>query len=537
MRLIIKDFLSQLKEKDELDFLLCDVLFQMGYTTENKPRTGVRQYGVDIRAHKEEEILLCVIKQGNLNRSNWNDGQNAVRQSLDEIHDCYLTQIVGQDRNKRLHIVVASNGMIDEAVRPNWEGYRNQNTNWDGISVILDFWNIDKITELVQKNLCNEYLFDSKIQTLLRRSLYFIDEGNYINKYYEQVIDTLFAEINKSDSIKIIKKKISTVHLACQMIAHFAAEKKLYKYSVSVSEYLIIRYWKYIVENDVFEKPMYIERLVLFIADYDKWSYKYYESIKYYCEVENRIPLYNIVEQRVVLYEVLGYLVTYAYYLSYERKTSKTTQQKFNEVLDCIIKLINSYPQWKYPPYDMNVNIISMLYRLLDRAGRTKEVLILLERQVYTLVFYYTLFKKYPSPVDSFEDAINIDMGFQSADYDCSAFWGNIMQWLVVLEQDEMYNNIQSFLSSSLANVTKCTWFLRASDELKLYDRYAMNSTGDCFSIDPVGSFDELKETVKFVMEQYSNEKFSFDEYCFESLEFIICRYYGYLARVKREEV
>jgi len=535
--LIIKDFLSQLKEKDELDFLLCDVLFQMGYTTENKPKTGVRQYGVDIRAHKGEEILLCVIKQGNLNRSNWNDGQNAVRQSLDEIHDCYLNQIVGQDRNKKLHIVVASNGMIDEAVRPNWEGYRNQNTNWDGISVILDFWNIDKITELVQRNLCNEYLFDSNIQTLLRRSLYFIDVGNYINKYYEQVIDTLLAEINESDSTKIIKKKLSTVHLACQMIARFASEKKLYKYSISVSEYLIIRYWKYIVENNFFEKSMYVERLVLFLADYDKWSYEYYESIKYCCEIENRIPLYNIVEQRVVLYEVLGYLVTYAYYLSYERTISEKSKNKFQEVLNCIIELLYNYPQWQYPPYDININIISMLYRLLERSGRTKELFALLEQQVFTLVNYYTLFQKYPSPVDTFDDAINIEMELPSADYDCSAFWGNIIQWLVVLEQNKIYSNIQSFLSSSLANVTKCTWFLRASDELKLYDRYAMNTAGDGFAIDPVTSFDELKETVKFVMEQYSNERFSFDEYCFESLEFIICRYYGYLARVKREKV
>ena len=36
-------------------------------------------------------------------------------------------------------------------------------------------------------------------------------------------------------------------------------------------------------------------------------------------------------------------------------------------------------------------------------------------------------------------------------------------------------------------------------------------------------------------MEQYEKEKFSFEEYSFEALEFIICRYYGYLVRVKRE--
>ena len=63
MRLVIKDYLLQLKEKDELDLLLCDLLFQMGYITDNKPETGNRQYGVDIRAYNDNEILLMLRKE------------------------------------------------------------------------------------------------------------------------------------------------------------------------------------------------------------------------------------------------------------------------------------------------------------------------------------------------------------------------------------------------------------------------------------------------------------------------------------------
>lgn len=129
MRLIIKDYLLQLKEKDELDLLICDILLQMGYVTDNQPKTGNRQFGVDIRAHNDEEILLLVIKQGDLTRKVWDADQNAVRQSLDEIQDSYLNYINGADRNKKLHIIVATNGMIDEATRPNWEGYKAHNTN------------------------------------------------------------------------------------------------------------------------------------------------------------------------------------------------------------------------------------------------------------------------------------------------------------------------------------------------------------------------------------------------------------------------
>ena len=56
MRLIIKEYISQLKEKDELDLLLLELLVQNGYVADNIPRTGNRQYGVDIQLHNEDEI-------------------------------------------------------------------------------------------------------------------------------------------------------------------------------------------------------------------------------------------------------------------------------------------------------------------------------------------------------------------------------------------------------------------------------------------------------------------------------------------------
>ena len=102
MRLVLKDYLLQLREKDELDSLICDLLLQMGYITDSKPETGNRQYGVDIRAHNTKEILLCVVKQGNLKRSNWDVGENAVRQSLNDIQDAYMNLIGEKERKKKL---------------------------------------------------------------------------------------------------------------------------------------------------------------------------------------------------------------------------------------------------------------------------------------------------------------------------------------------------------------------------------------------------------------------------------------------------
>ena len=120
MRLILKDYLLQLREKDELDLLICDLLLQMGYITDTRPKTGNRQYGVDIRAHNAKEIFLCVVEQGNIDRSIWDSGPNSVRQSLNEILDVYIEFIRKDLQGKTIHIVVTSNGVIEEATRINW---------------------------------------------------------------------------------------------------------------------------------------------------------------------------------------------------------------------------------------------------------------------------------------------------------------------------------------------------------------------------------------------------------------------------------
>ena len=535
MRLVIKDYLIQLKEKDELDLLLCDLLLQMGYITDNRPETGNRQYGVDIRAHNEKEILLCVVKQGNLNRRNWDSDPNAVRQSLNEIHDFYVELINGKERNKELHIVVATNGVMDEAVRPNWEGYKSHNTNWDGMNVHIEFWNIDKLVDEVRTYLFGEHIFGEKLQGLLRKALYFVGESDYHNEYFEGIIDWYLSQLDEKDNSKQSKKMLAGLYLASQMIAQYAAEANVYKNSIMVSEYLIIRYWKYMLEHNALGKIQYIEWLHKFLAAYKKWNQKYYKAVQYCCEGEDRLPAYNPIEQRVLLYEVLGFLTSYAYYLSYLGEYEDKAKEMCNQVLGSIINLINNHSQFPYAPYDQHVGVISMLYRLLDRLGRIEDINTLIQYQCTHLAHFYLMYKKYPTAVDSFEDAVNIHMGFPAEDYITSAFWGTMLQWMGLLGQEKLYQRLYPFLSEDLAEVTKCLWFLRAKEETMFYDAHFMNLAGEGVALDMEPEFEKMKEQITFIMKQYEGERFSFEEYSFEALEFIVCRYFNGLVRVKRE--
>lgn len=533
MRLIIKDYLLQLKEKDELDLLLCDLLLQMGYVTDNRPETGNRQYGVDIRAHNEDTVLLCAVKQGDLNRKNWDSDPNSVRQSLNEIHDCYMGFLTDQDREKNLRVIVATNGMMDESVSPNWDGYVKQNTIWQGITVKIEFWNIDIITDFVQKYLFDEHIFGSETQSLLRRALYYIGDGDYPAKYYEQIVNGFLQKLDPNDSAKERKKKLSAVFLATQMIAQYAAESRTYKICIMVSEYLIIRYWYYLLTHRLFEKTSYIDWLLKFLGVYEKWNNSYYNEVKFVCEGKDRIPDYNSVEQRVTIYNILGHLSCYAYYLSF--KTDTASQELCNEIQQHIVLLINNYPQSYYPPYDVNINIVSMILRLMDRLGKRDELGVLIHNYCHRLRLYFQWFGKYPSPQDSFEDAVDIYMGTSTEEYESSVFWGIMLEWISLTGNGEVYTELQPFLVDSLENVTKCTWFLRADEEQYLYDYYAMNTAGDGVAFELYKNYEEFKSNTDFIMNQYSDEQFSFNEHSFSALELILARYFCHLIRVKAE--
>jgi len=71
MKLIIKQYLASLNERNELDALLPDLLSQMGLNVFSRPGIGTKQHGVDVAAvgslnGDPEKVYLFSIKAGDL---------------------------------------------------------------------------------------------------------------------------------------------------------------------------------------------------------------------------------------------------------------------------------------------------------------------------------------------------------------------------------------------------------------------------------------------------------------------------------------
>lgn len=535
MRLIIKDYLLELKEKDELDLILCDVLLQMGYTMNSRPKTGNRQYGVDIRADRDDEIILLVVKQKDITRAVWDSGPTSVRQSLEEIKDCYMNIILSSDDlKKRIRVIVATNGNMDEAVQPNWSGYKKGSSVWKNIQIELDFWGIDRITSLIHEYLFDEHIFGVEMQKQLRRALYFINGDDYQRIFYEAIIDNSLAKISPTMSPREHRKSISSLFLATQMIAQYASEAKRYRIAIEVTEYLILKYWQKIYLSNEFEKDCWLSPLYKFLISYEKWNNLYYCAIRPCCEEKRHLPPLNAVQQRVTIYEILSYLVSYGYYLSFNRPLN-SNGEKCSMVVNSIVQLINNYPQVLYPPYDRDIGTITMLFRLLDRVERHDDISKLLLLYCDKVQSFHKYCKKFPVPTDSFEDAIQMDFELSTIEYSYSSFWGFLLEWIIRMDSQKAYSKIQSYLNNELKSISLCTWHMRSSEERDLYNALAMNKSGEGIVYHAKESYEEIKKEVEVIFSQFDEEQFSFEKYSFPALEFIVSRYYSYTPRVIRE--
>ena len=123
MKRLIREYIALLKEREELDAILPNLLRQMNFEVLSEPRRGTAQHGVDIPAvgslnAAQESVYLFSIKPGNLTHASWNGpSTQSLRQSLDKIIDVYIpTKLPVRYRELPIIICICIGGVINEEV-------------------------------------------------------------------------------------------------------------------------------------------------------------------------------------------------------------------------------------------------------------------------------------------------------------------------------------------------------------------------------------------------------------------------------------
>lgn len=246
MKLVIREYLASLKERDELDAVLPDLLTELGFTVYSRPGRGTRQYGVDVAAvgigrDNVRRVHLFSVKSGNLDRSDWNTASpQSLRPSLDEILDHYVTsRIPPEYASLPIAICLTFGGAIDEQVRAEVTGYMARNTTE---KISFEEWNGDRLAQAILDGILREGLLSAPLRTHLRKSVAMVEEPDIALEHFQRLLRALADKAATAATHRLSQARLINICLWIMFV--WAREADNVEAPYRASERALLEIWQ-----------------------------------------------------------------------------------------------------------------------------------------------------------------------------------------------------------------------------------------------------------------------------------------------------
>jgi hypothetical protein len=551
LALVIAEYLRTLKERNELDRLLPDLLIEMGYVPIARPQTGNRQFGVDIAARGispdtgQAELLLLVIKQKDIGRSEWEGGDQAIRPSLNEIFDVYLsTHIEAEDNGKPIRIAVVTNGDLKQTILANWSGYVNNHKE----RALIEFWGLDTLSALIECHLLDEHIFHDEDRRDLRRALALAGDVEYDQRdLHRLMLRTLglTPEGVPDDSTKSKKnllKALRVVNFAAHVFASWALADGDGRQGVRAMERALLWSWHRVRAFDGWDldKDM-TQALGSVWHGYQAVGRQYFEKIQAHCYFEDGLLGFasDSAELSLVAFEQIGILATIGlpYVLSVvSDDEARAAQHKSADVVaEALASLISKNGICNSPCFDRHSQDIVLGMLLLVLTGRIDKAKQWLTKLVRNIDYAFKAKRYVPIGSDSIDDLADIG-GWHSgntADKLMQTSWmmAVLAGWCVCLGSDDAYCALRRGLMQEYPDTCAQLWHPDDQIHQHLYFHAAHFSSGA--SEAPIHLPEEMPHwlaSMRVIVESDQGKECLRTMGCrvgLPAIDLIACRHYG----------
>lgn len=306
--IIVREYLSSLKEDSELDYLFPILLNLMGFRIIQtaKESKGQSQYGKDIIAIGNDEkgikhkwyFELKGYSDKDISITNFSKSDGIKESILEAKYSLFFDSSIPKFNDLPLKIVIVHNGILKTNFRNTFEGFITKEFK-EGE---FERWDINHLTDVFSQYLFNEYLLsDDKSNRLLKKTLAFLDSPD--NEYWE-FKELVKIQFNKVDDIKgrAFKKLFATLNLLSSVVFHYSKENNYLVPAKECSKFLVLETWHWILENELQnKKPVIVEFRKLL-----KGQFKIFD--KYFLKTFSVAKIANgLFAENGGLYEKLGY--------------------------------------------------------------------------------------------------------------------------------------------------------------------------------------------------------------------------------------
>jgi len=456
MKLILSAFLRTLRERDEFDALLPDLLLAMGIIPLSKPQTGTRQFGVDLSAVGKdtdgvEKLFLFVLKKGDIGRSTWDGaGPQTVHPTLNEIFDVYLrSHVPSKYANHQVKVVLGTTGDLKEEVQANWAGYTASKPDAE-----FDFWGADRLAELVEHHMLDEYLFQADDRTDLRRTLALIGEPDYaLGDYHRLILRQL--GLNSSGELfapktsqKNLIKAITRVNLMCRLVTSWATNDGDTRAALKVAERTLLWTWRRILFAPDKDRKKITQSLHALLENYFSNARDYVNKIKPHSHVRDGLSGYTAESAifALTVFEHIGLLASNGISLVYcgEEIEGSSSHVLLDDVIEALSGIISNNPVSGSPSLDGHSIDINLGMIFLVLVGQEELAKKWLSELVYRTDYTFKKMQHFPVDSDSLDDLIELEFAEPSVErrkelMQTSWTLPMLAGWCVILEESELY--------------------------------------------------------------------------------------------------
>lgn len=477
MRLVLSQYLRTLRERDEFDRLLPELLSEMGYVALVKPQTGTRQFGVDFPAAGKsikdgvDELLLFVIKQGDIGRHEWSGGQNAVRQSMEEILDVFLASHVPPGyENHRKVIVLATTGDLSQDTLPNWSGFTERHPQ-----VTFEFWGADHVAGLLEQHLLNENLFDAQDRSDLRKSLALAGDSEYrftdlcrlLLRQLGLNADGSLSEHGQVQSRKNLVKALRRVHLAARICAYWADAEGERRQALWVLERAMLWCFHCAQIKELHTNDTVLQELFDIWRSHAVAAQRYYDLLVPHLAVKDGLSGYcrEGAEYSIVLFEQIGLLACIGLGQALTVVNEAEHAQAMDNahtVAEALSTLLRNHSAAASPRLDEHVIDICLAFVLFTLTGQRETTRWWMQELVGRLNFVYQLGRHLPVGTDSLDDLVELDVegGDEMKTKSKQTSWllATLASWCSMLEFDDLYSVLAQGATTMYPEVGAQLW-------------------------------------------------------------------------------
>lgn len=492
MKLIIREYLSSLKERGELDAVLPDLLSQLGLNVYSRPARGTRQDGVDVGAVGSldggpEKVYLFSIKPGDLTRRDWSsDSDQSLRPSLNQILDSYIPhRLPAEHRGKNIVICVAIGGDVQEQLRPDITGYFAQNSK---ANISFEEWNGDKLAAYIQSSFLREDLLPQHARSLLRKSLAMLDEPEISYRHFAALIRALSAVEALNDAQRVTAIRQMSI---CLWISFaWAREAANMESAYLASEFTLLHAWSivrlYAGKENKTTRAIEAAFFSIFTAYHQICSEFLGKNVLPYADkphvVSSAVRSACSLDLNLKLFDLLGRLGVdgiWAYWgalrCSDEEKDLKEARLRETQMYAEAVKdLISNNPALLLPAKDDQTIDILIAASLLATDGSNRSFIASwLGEMLERARFSYQSNGKYPCVLDAYTDLLehpkSTDSDYRENATSASILYPSIALWAALFDDDTTYSKVAAMKRDVLQHCTYQFWYPDDRSEAHFY--------------------------------------------------------------------